>query len=141
MFYFSSRTTPYLPFIGDIIAQLLDRIPIYKIPEKHKIHSREASKQLDFQEGVLSRLKLINFSSKNSGNILGKSLYSYYTPLNCCEENRLKCLSKTTEFLQQCQLSALHYNFITNNLATEYLLKARYKEEKTNFLQSLRIES
>lgn len=146
MFYFSSRTTPYLPFIGDILAKLLDQIPSYKIPEKNKSQNNiEKPIEQESQVGLLSRLlasmKLINFASQNAGEKIKKSLCCYYSSLNCCEEHRLKCLAKTTKFLQQCQLSALHYNFVKNNLATDYLLKARYKEEKTNFYHSLKIES
>lgn len=96
---------------------------------------------------MLISMKLINFTDKNLSNQPGsgdcevKGLCDYFKPLDCYEDNRAKCLSETTEFLQQCQLSALHYNFNINALASDYLLKARYKEERENFFQSFKVEA
>nr|XP_015834967.1 PREDICTED: uncharacterized protein LOC103312818 isoform X2 [Tribolium castaneum] len=147
-FFLSSQTTPYLPFIGDMIAKLLDKIPEYKIVKKEKVEKAEEGSPKD--SGLFTKLlmsmKLVNFQNSASESKVNdsdekKGLCDYFKPLDCYEDNRFKCLIETTEFLQQCQLSALHYNFMPNNLATDYLLKARYKEERDNFYQSFRVES
>lgn len=147
-FFLSSQTTPYLPFIGDIIAKLLDKIPEYKIVKKEKMEkvAEECRKDSGLFTKLLMSMKLLNFQNTTSDakvpEVNGKKgLCHYFKPLNCYEDNRFKCLLETTDFLQQCQLSALHYNFLPNNLAIDYLLKARYKEERDNFYQSFRVES
>ncbi|RZC42177.1 uncharacterized protein BDFB_006762 [Asbolus verrucosus] len=154
-FFFSSRATPYLPFIGDIIAKLLDRIPEYKIGSTAKDTNALVKSEPKTIEGpkkdsnlfkkLLMSMKLVNFQESSVSKIKDstgrRGLCDYFKPLDCYEDNRIRCLVETTEFLQQCQLSALHYSFMPNSLATDYLLKARYKEERDNFFQSFRVES
>ncbi|XP_068906643.1 uncharacterized protein [Tenebrio molitor] len=151
-FFLSSQTTPYLPFVGDIVAKLLDRIPNYVIVKNKKSEAElkglgAPCKDTSLFTKLLMSMKLVNFQNSSlSGSKMNeragrKGLCDYFKPLDCYEDNRFKCLVETTEFLQQCQLSALHYSFMPNNLATDYLLKARYSEERDNFFQSFRVES
>lgn len=69
-----------------------------------------------------------------------RGLYEYYNPLHHYEDCRLRCLDEAKDFLEKCQLGAMNYNFTVNDLAKNYLLKARYTEDRENFYNSLRIE-
>ncbi|KAJ3657976.1 hypothetical protein Zmor_009748 [Zophobas morio] len=147
-FFLSCQNTPYLPYIGDIMAKLLDKIPEYVILRKQKKELFTKKLGGTPKDTVLMKLltsmKLVttgNNFQKIKGTFKKKSLCDYYSPLGCYEDNRTKCLLEAIEFLQQCQLGALQYSFIPNNLAIDYLLKARYKEERDNFFHSFRVES
>lgn len=78
--------------------------------------------------------------SSHRKTIKFKGLYEYYKPLDYYEDCRLQCLEETKDFLKKCQLGAMNYNFNVNDLAKNYLLKARYMEDRQNFYISLRIE-
>lgn len=69
------------------------------------------------------------------------SLADYYKPLNYYEDNRLIKLKEAVELLEKFQLAAAHYCINKNELACEYLLKARYREERENFFHSIQVES
>ncbi|KAL3266400.1 hypothetical protein HHI36_010577 [Cryptolaemus montrouzieri] len=69
-----------------------------------------------------------------------KRIHNHFRPLEFYEDNKVKCLQETTKFLQHCQLAVMSYSFNRNELARDYLLKARYREDKENFYISLNIE-
>lgn len=56
------------------------------------------------------------------------------------ENNRLKRLQQTILFLKICQKATAKYELYSDCLATEYLLKARYREDQENFYSSFKLE-
>lgn len=60
---------------------------------------------------------------------------------HCCQfENRTQRLNESIQLLERYQKAASTYSIPINELAREYLLKARYREDKENFLNSFLIE-
>lgn len=53
---------------------------------------------------------------------------------------RRKRVLDVAAWLTDCQRFALGYNFPLNSFACEYLLKARYREDRENFFISLKLE-
>ncbi|KAG5897141.1 hypothetical protein JTB14_025094 [Gonioctena quinquepunctata] len=70
-----------------------------------------------------------------------KSLYEYYKQFDDHEYCRLHNLEASKVFLEKCQLGAMNYNFGINELTKNYLLKARYREDRENFYNSFSVES
>lgn len=56
------------------------------------------------------------------------------------QDDRKERLEKVIEFLELCQTAAVRYALSTNDLAKEYLLKARYREDRENFYNSFKME-
>lgn len=69
-----------------------------------------------------------------------KELHEAYKPHNAIDDNRVQRLNETVELLQQFQRATMNYVLNINELAKEYLLKARYREDKENFFNSFRVE-
>lgn len=69
-----------------------------------------------------------------------KGLTDYYKPLDCYEDNRYVRLKEAVELLVTFQRAAANYVFTRNELAMEYLLKARYREDRENFYNSFNVE-
>lgn len=55
-------------------------------------------------------------------------------------DSRRRCVLDISAWLTDCQRFALGYNFPLNSFACEYLLKARYREDRENFFISLKLE-
>lgn len=70
-----------------------------------------------------------------------KDLHEMYRPLDAHDDNRVVRLNEAVELLEKFQRAAMHYVMNVNELAREYLLKARYREDKENFFNSLKLES
>ncbi|CAH1117516.1 unnamed protein product [Phaedon cochleariae] len=170
-FFIVSQNYPFLPYIGDIFSRLLGKIPEYQAPTYRlslaRIPSTETtksywSKTSEFVEDVIKYpsfmsklLKVFSISDPLTPTKTRKSikkaphrkalkfkgLYEYYTPFGYYEDNRLRNLAETKLFLERCQLGAMNYNFVVNELAKSYLLKARYQEDKSNFYSSFSVES
>lgn len=49
-------------------------------------------------------------------------------------------LENTISFLNKCQQAAMKYALSSDVTAREYLLKARYREDKDNFYISFKLE-
>lgn len=64
-----------------------------------------------------------------------------FTPLYIEDDYRILNLEDTAKLLQTFQIAAMEYDYNTNDLAKEYLLKARYREDRDNFFNSFNIES
>ncbi|XP_045479123.1 uncharacterized protein LOC123684063 isoform X2 [Harmonia axyridis] len=165
-FHIAVQDAPYLPQIADILGRLLDRIPDYKLqPMRIKAITRRANQtQLQRMNPLIQKnennLTLMNFVmffknmiqsnnadgdkriSKNSLEtpFTFKSLHNYFKPLEFYEDNKIRRLQETSMILYNCQLAVTSYSFGRNDLARNYLLKARYKEDKENFYVSLNIE-
>lgn len=69
-----------------------------------------------------------------------KGLIDYYKPLDYYEDNRIVRLNEAIKLLEKYQKAALNYRIGRNELAREYLLKARYREDKENFINSCHVE-
>lgn len=69
-----------------------------------------------------------------------KGLIDYYKPLNYYEDNRILKLKEAITLLDKHQKAASNYRIGRNELAREYLLKARYREDKENFINSCHVE-
>lgn len=65
---------------------------------------------------------------------------SYVTPKKLLEDNRVQRLNESIELLEKCQRATMNYVLNINELAREYLLKGRYREDKENFFNSFRVE-
>lgn len=70
---------------------------------------------------------------KKSGNICKIQNYR--------QENRPEKLNEAIRLLEKHQKAAANYCISINELARDYLLKARYREEKENFFISLHVEN
>jgi len=55
-------------------------------------------------------------------------------------DSRRRRVLDIAAWLTECQRFALNYNFPLNSFACEYLLKARYREDRENFFISLKLE-
>ncbi|KAL0115372.1 hypothetical protein PUN28_010716 [Cardiocondyla obscurior] len=55
-------------------------------------------------------------------------------------DSRRRSILETAEWLTNCQRFALGYSIPLNSFAREYLLKARYREDRENFFISLKVE-
>lgn len=55
-------------------------------------------------------------------------------------DSKRRCVLDIAAWLTDCQRLALGYNFPLNSFACEYLLKARYREDRENFFISLKLE-
>lgn len=56
------------------------------------------------------------------------------------QDDRKERLEKVMKFVELCQIAAIRYALSTNDLAKEYLLKARYREDRENFYNSFKME-
>ncbi|XP_022912500.2 uncharacterized protein [Onthophagus taurus] len=163
-FHRATQNHQYLPYIGDIITKLLDRIPEYndnlisccKVPPQPCIQTKVGDAEISsnlFRKILtsFSRWSTEDKSNKerhNTSTVLtketpkrtAKGLTDYYKPLNCYEDNRYTRLREAVELLTKYQRAAANFMFSRNELATEYLLKARYREDRENFFNSFNVE-
>ncbi|XP_030755784.1 uncharacterized protein LOC115882075 isoform X2 [Sitophilus oryzae] len=70
-----------------------------------------------------------------------KGLFQYYKPLDCYEDRSSEGLLVALEILEKGQVGAMKYTFSSNESLQNFLLKARYNNEKKNFFNSLELES
>lgn len=70
-----------------------------------------------------------------------KELHDLYKPLDAHNDNRILRLKESIELFEKLQRAAMNYVLNVNELARDYLLKARYREDKENFFNSFRAES
>lgn len=198
-FYIASQTPPFMPYVGDIFAKLLDKVPAYEMRKrsapslsmcfnmngiceesalKHKQHTHifvgpsQCSCSSKFMEESINNKFFMKFLSLFSSNKKNKECgtESFYKENKLNAQNNLLPIINTDishfngrdncyhsldksghngvsnglwsceEFLEKSQLGAMHYNFHVNDLARDYLLKARYCEEIQNFKRSLALE-
>lgn len=164
-FFRASRERPYLPYIGDIIAKLLNRVVSEEDNARTTLSSSSTRNQITASlEGVssssyskynsadapqhsskstlkkiLTTLKLL--SSKNTNEMPTSKCN---TSSDCItfhyEDHKIKLLNKAMVFLESSQRAAACYVLKQNEMANEYLLKARYREDRENFLNSFSVE-
>ncbi|KAF5308256.1 hypothetical protein FQR65_LT06249 [Abscondita terminalis] len=141
-FFLASKEHPYLPYIGDLILKLLDpgrnadSIQSWSsISETVKSGNSIANKLKSFSliKKILLTLRLLPFDNSRVGT--GNS----FIPCRLYDDKIVR-LNKVIEFFNKCQEAARMYQFRSNELATEYLLKARYKDDYANFLNSFAVE-
>ena len=58
-----------------------------------------------------------------------------------CEADANAGLKALADWVEDCQRRARAYDFPGHSLAWEFLLKARYREDRDNFFASLELES
>ncbi|XP_044748285.1 uncharacterized protein LOC123309302 isoform X2 [Coccinella septempunctata] len=166
-FHEAAQEPPYLPQIADILGKLLDRIPEYKLQPMgtkgitsntdlsvfeplYPLEPVSENNNSTFMNFFMSMKNMIQLKPNDDGDggisrslripFTFKTLHSYFKPLAFYEDNKIRRLQETTKFLYNCQLAVSSYSFNRNELAKNYLLKARYKEDKENFYISLNIE-
>ncbi|KAF2902795.1 hypothetical protein ILUMI_03389 [Ignelater luminosus] len=157
-FFRSSQEPPYLPYMGDLISRLLNRVPILKNsfylnpfstsrkPSSTSSEATTSDTKSSTQVGTTSTLRKIlstlrvlppleeNTNFKKRRNLCRRRLENNYG------NNKIIWLNIANEFLENCQRAASAYVLRKNDLATEYLLKARYREDKENFSNSFSVE-
>lgn len=69
-----------------------------------------------------------------------QDLHELYKPFDICDNNHVNRLNETIELFEKFQRAAMNYVLDINELAKEYLLKGRYREDKENFLNSFGVE-
>lgn len=70
-----------------------------------------------------------------------KDLHEMYKPFDdVFVDSRMERLNETVELFEKFQRATMNYVLDINELAREYLVKARYREDKENFFNSLRVE-
>ncbi|CAH0561047.1 unnamed protein product [Brassicogethes aeneus] len=116
---------------GNIVTKLINSFKLFNMhpPKPHKKSKKKS----------LSIKKQKSFEPPKNKYAF-RCLDDYYKPISLIEDNRLKCLEEVTEFLERCQIGAMNYNFDVHDMARCYLLKARYKEDRDNFMLSLVLE-
>ncbi|CAG9765569.1 unnamed protein product [Ceutorhynchus assimilis] len=157
-FLMFSQRPPYLPSIGHIVAKLLNKLPEYKIQTLQSRQLSSCASKISIKSKTPNNncrennffTKIFNFISpppKTMGagdeirpNIKPQGLHTCLKQTNCHEDTLIDSLQGTTEFLEKSQLGAVHYNFSINQMAREFLLKARYFEDEHNFFNSLSLE-
>ncbi|VEN36627.1 unnamed protein product [Callosobruchus maculatus] len=173
-FYIASLNPPFMPYIGDVLARLLNKVPEYSFSDRSRSVSRKTSYET-VESHTLSQC-LQSEAAKNSSTLFSKFIQVFHNPVPSKVQTSLsksisvkkkiqrhrkasKCkvlyeyyksfefeaysiesLVQTVEFLGKCQLGATGYNFSVNDLAKSYLLKARYQDDKENFIKSLSVE-
>lgn len=157
-FFRVSQEPPYLPYMGDLISRLLNRVPILKnsfylnpnsaslnlssIPSETTSSGTKSSTQAGTTSTlrkILSTLRVLPPLEEN-GN-LRKTSELYRRKLdNDYGNNKIVWLNIASEFLENCQRAASAYVLRKNDLAREYLLKARYREDRENFINSFSVE-
>ena len=121
-----------------------------KVEENYKIKEELTAAPVNNYQKILKRF-ISNFKvwsgdenikSENIKPLLEsqKGLTDYYKPLTCYEDNRYIRLRESVELLANYQKASASYVFSRNDLASEYLLKARYREDKENFYNSFNLE-
>lgn len=68
------------------------------------------------------------------------NIISHHGNIRWDREDKVINLQNSIEFLHKCKQAANKYSLNTSNLAQEYLLKARYREDRENFFNSFRLE-
>lgn len=164
----ASEEQPFLPFLGDIIIRLLTKSAMLDIKRSSnstvfhgEIITKPSSSSLirKAKSGGSKISKNANSVQKNSNSSALQKILSTLrvfpasqsAQINCTseqflnennwyEDNRVARLNKAIEFLEVSQRAASTYSLRRNDLAKEYLLKARYREERENFMNSFSIE-
>ena len=75
-----------------------------------------------------------------SSSELLEHLQLFFKPVSTNEDLRIQRYQNVSFLLSICQDAAANYAFCQNKHAREFLLKARYREEKDNFFNSLYLE-
>ncbi|KAK9870955.1 hypothetical protein WA026_009917 [Henosepilachna vigintioctopunctata] len=113
------------------VGSLIQSIKYLLMPTRNK-ETQKKDQCCKNKDGMKRSIRKVPFTFR--------ALHNYFKPIELHEDNKIECLQQTTKFLQCCQLAAVNYCFTKNELATNYLLKARYREDKENFFISLSIE-
>lgn len=69
-----------------------------------------------------------------------KGLYEYFGPLEWDNEGRRANLEAAVDLLEKSQLGTIGYNFPSDHMARDFLLKARHFDDQDNFINSLCLE-
>lgn len=166
-FFIVSHTPPFLPYIGDVFNRLLGKIPEYPFPCKmstarsvnsltsksyeldnipetkvslfHRLLKALALSQTNEIRDNSNRARKKHLFQKKKAKF--KGLYEYYKPVECYDNAKEDNLLETKAFLEKCQVGAINYNFRRDEMARCYLLKARYQDDRENFVYSLSVES
>lgn len=154
----ATQNVPYIPWIGDLTARLLDKIPTEtqtKIKSNLLVISQENyEKSICFNSQkdnaniigkLLSSLKVwtpIEVNNKPQPNVQAKTVIrkrngnKLSRPLCLHQDNRTARLKECVELLERHQRAAAMYSIAVNEMARDYLLKARYREDRDNFVCS-----
>lgn len=115
---------------------------IFRAIKNWKISNKENYETVTIEENYETPIetikKPVDYRTELMKNEV-KALF-YYHPTRY-EDNRAQRLSDGIEFLIFCQKAAKKYALSTNETANEYLLKARYREDRENFFNSFKLES
>ncbi|CAH1993238.1 unnamed protein product [Acanthoscelides obtectus] len=173
-FYMISLNPPFMPYIGDILTRLLNKVPQYSFKDRSRSVSRKSSYETVESSNLNHRLQ--SEAAEKSTSLFSKFIQVFHNPepsmvqtslsksevvkkkihrhrkaskckglceyyeSNECERYTLESLVETVELLGKCQLGTTGYNFKVNEIANSYLLKARYQDDKENFIKSLSVE-
>lgn len=165
-----TRTSPFLPYLGDILAKLMGKVPLYNFDGATPSASSETvfSSQTSTSEEETARksstlftkflkvftlpdvsvsdvhtgsTSLVKKDSKSRKNSKFKVCSANHSLGDARDSFRQITFRETVRLLEKGQFAAMEYNFKCNELARNYLLKARYDENKVNFYKSLGVES
>ncbi|KAB0799908.1 hypothetical protein PPYR_07788 [Photinus pyralis] len=126
VFLQKSQSAPYIPSLTDLLLKLL---PCHSNGTQNQAEWRSSSTL----KRLLSALRMLKMTSTETFETVQS---------DCLElrDGRRALLNQSVEFLEKSQRAAQKYTMTGNELAGEYLLKARYREERENFLHSLSVE-
>lgn len=124
-----SQSSPYIPSLSDLLLKLLP----WNSDDTQNLAGQAEFRSSSVLKRLLSTLRMLQTSSTET--------FEAVHP-DCLEvrDGRKVLLNQSVEFLEKSQRAAQKYTMTGNELAGEYLLKARYREERENFLHSLSVE-
>ncbi|KAK5644118.1 hypothetical protein RI129_007963 [Pyrocoelia pectoralis] len=133
-----SQSSPYLPSLGDLFLRLLhshsDTLYLESFPNSNTKSSMKSDpKSLRTLKKLLYTLRMLQTNSNTTISSICSDVSEMF-------DSRLVRLNRALEFLDKSQKAAQKYTMKGNELAGEYLLKARYREESENFLHSFSVE-
>lgn len=115
-----------------VIRRLLSTLKIWP--------ATEVSRKTPSETITVSNKRREKTFQKNKFKNLHESYYN--TPNTLLEDDsRVQRLNECIELLEKFQRATMNYVLNINELAREYLLKGRYREDKENFFNSFRIEN
>ncbi|KAJ8667379.1 hypothetical protein QAD02_009041 [Eretmocerus hayati] len=146
---------PSMPFVGDVLTKILD---IYEgkktsnrnLKDRHSIKcpksclvSKQKYKPKLTGHGCLEKPSTPNTEStyeKSRGKVRPPPRNITHERDSQQQRPHPNKIEELTKWLFLCQRNARLYDFSGDSLAWEFLLKARYREDKDNFFMSLQLE-
>ncbi|KAF7273640.1 hypothetical protein GWI33_013681 [Rhynchophorus ferrugineus] len=147
-----SQCPPCIPYIGHLVSTVLNEKAYHKVPnndsskafKSSRIARIQSSAAIDLKQTIFSRIVDTFLKPTSSmgpagdhGTAFSKSRKSVIKRSPQCIDDKLR---EVIELMEKCQVASMNYNLRLHAISHDFLLKARYLEDKENFYNSLKIE-